>query len=104
MTGNNLSGLPIPSVPDDAASKEYADRVGVYARVHADRVGADAREYVNLSTEVLGRRFNGLPFAFLKDNVNFVAHTPISMASQPLTDLPEPKETNNAVTKKYLDD
>ena len=34
----------------------------------------------------------------------FVAHTPISIASQPLNDLPEPKETSDVVTKKYVDD
>ena len=43
-------------------------------------------------------------FGFLKDNGNFVAHTPISMASQPLNDLPEPKKTSDAVAKKYVDD
>ena len=40
----------------------------------------------------------------LKDNCNFVAHTPISMASQPLIDSPEPKKTSDAVTKEYMDD
>ena len=40
----------------------------------------------------------------LKDNSNFVAHTPISITSQPLNDLPKPKKTSDAVTKKYVDD
>ena len=62
------------------------------------------REYVDQSSELLGRCFHNLPFAFLKDNGNFVAHTPISMALQPLNDLPEPKKTSDAVTKKYVDD
>ena len=53
---------------------------------------------------MLGRRFNGLPFAFLKDNGNFVAQTPFSMASQPMNDLPKPKKVSDAVTKKYVDD
>ena len=86
MAGNTLSGLSIPSKRDEAATKEYADRVG-----------NDVREYVNQSTEFLGRRFHNLPFAFLKDNGNFVAHTPISMASLP-------KKMSHTVTKKYVDD
>ena len=93
MAGKKLSGLSIPAKSDEAATKEYADRVG-----------NDAREYVDRSTELLGRRFHNLHFAFLKDNGNFVAHTPISMASQPLRDLTEPKETSDAATKKYVDD
>ena len=83
MSGNKLSGLSIPSKSDEAATKEYADRVE-----------NDVREYVDQSSELLGRRFHNLPFAFLKDNGNFVAHTPISMASQPLNDLLEPKKKN----------
>ena len=102
MRGNKLSALPFPSDLNEAATKEYADRVGVYGRQHADKVGIDAREYVDRSTERLGRRFHDLPFAFLKDNGNFVAHTHINMASQPLNDLPEPKEVSDHVTKKYL--
>ena len=93
MAGNKLSGLSIPSKSDEAATKEYADRVG-----------NDVREYVDQSTELLGRRFHNLPFAFLKDNGNFVAHTPIRMASQPLNDLLEPRKTSDAVTKKYVYD
>ena len=93
MVGKNLFGLSIPSKSDEAATKEYADRVG-----------NDVREYVDQSTELLGRRFHNLPFTFLKDNGNFVAHTPISMASQPLSDLLEPKKTSDAITKKYVDD
>ena len=57
-----------------------------------------------MSSELLGRHFHNLPFAFLKDKGNFVAHTPISMASQPLNDLPKPKKTSDAITKKYVDD
>ena len=67
-------------------------------------MGNDVREYVDQSSELLGKHFHSLPFAFLKDNGNFVAHTPFSMVSQPLNDLPEPKQTSNAVTKKYVDD
>ena len=93
MAGKKLSGLSIPSKSDEAATKEYADKVG-----------NDVREYVDQSSEFLGKRFQGLPFAFLKDNGNFAAHTPISMASQPLRDLTEPKKTSDAVTKKYVDD
>ena len=93
MAGNKLSGLSVPSQSDEAATKEYADRVG-----------NDVREYVDQSTKLLGRRFHNLPFAFLKDNGNFVAHTPKSMASHPLNDLPKPKKTSDAVTKKYVDD
>ena len=104
MASKKLLGLPFPSDLNEAATKEYADRVGTEARKHADKVGTDAREYVNRSTKRLGRRFYDLPFAFLKDNGNFVAHTPINMASQPLNDLPEPKEVSDAVTKKYIDD
>ena len=104
MAGNELSGLPFPSKLNEAATKEYADRVGVDAGKHADIVANSAREFVDQSTELLGRRFHDLPSAFLKDNGNFVAHTPISMASQPLNDLPEPTETSGAVTKKYVDD
>ena len=63
----------------------------------------DTREYVDRSTELLGRRFHGLPLTFLKNNGKFVAYTPISMASQPLRDLTEPKETSDA-PKKYVDD
>ena len=80
MAGNKLYGLSIPSKSDEAATKEYADRVG-----------NDAREYVDRSTELLGRRFHGLPFAFLKANGTFVAYTPFCMASQPLRDLTDPK-------------
>ena len=36
MAGNKIAGLPLPTNLDDAASKEYADRVGVYARAYAD--------------------------------------------------------------------
>ena len=104
MGGNKIFGLPFPSKLNEAATKEYADRVGIDAREHADRVVNSAREYADQSTELLGRHFHDLPLAFLKDNGNFVAHTPISMASQPLNDLPEPKEVNDAVTKKYVDD
>ena len=68
------------------------------------QIGTDAREYVDRSTVRLGRRFHDLPFAFLKDNGNFVAHTPISMTSHPLNNLPEPKEVSDVVTKKYVDD
>ena len=93
IVGNKLSCLSIPSKSDEAATKEYTDKVG-----------NDVREYVDQSSELLGRRFHNLPFAFLKDNGNFVAHTPISMASQPLNDLPEPQKTSDAVTKKYVDD
>ena len=67
-------------------------------------MGNDVREYTDRSSELLGERFKRLQFAFLKDNGKFVAYTPISMASQPLRDLTEPKETNDAVTKKYVDD
>ena len=42
--------------------------------------------------------------SFFKDNGNFVAHTPISMATQSLNDLPEPKKVSDAVTKTYVDD
>ena len=93
MAGKRLSRLSFPWKSDGAASREYAVKVG-----------NDAREYTDRSTELLGRRFHNLPFAFLKDNRNFVAHTPISMASQPLSDLTEPKNTSDAVTKKYVDD
>ena len=64
--GNKLPGLLLPLDLDDAEAKEYADRVGVYARAHADRVGAGAREYVDRSTESFGNRFNDLPFLFQK--------------------------------------
>ena len=57
MAGNKLSFLSIPSKHDEAATKEYADRVG-----------NDVREYVDRSTELLGERFHNLPFAFLKDS------------------------------------
>ena len=89
MAGNKLSGLSIPSKSDEAATKEYADKVE-----------NDVREYVGKSSELLGKRFNNLPFAFLKDNGNFVAHMFISMASQPLIDLPEPKKTSDAANKE----
>ena len=55
MAGKKLSGLSIPAKSDEAATKEYADRVG-----------KDAIEYVDRSTELLGRRFHNLHFAFLK--------------------------------------
>ena len=67
-------------------------------------MGNDAREYTDRCTELLGKCFHGLPFAFSKANGNFVAHTPISMASKPLSDLTDPKKTSDAVTKKYVDD
>ena len=66
MAGNKLSGLPFPSTFDETASKEYADRVGVYAREHADRVRTNGREYVDRSTERLGSRFHDLTLAFFK--------------------------------------
>ena len=93
MTGKKLSGLSFPSKSDEAATREYADKVG-----------NDVREYTDRSSELLGERFKRLQFAFLKDNGKFVAYTPISMASQPLKDLTEPKETSDAATKKYVDD
>ena len=46
MAGKKLSGLSIPSKSDEAATKEYADRVG-----------NDAREYVDRFSELLGERF-----------------------------------------------
>ena len=98
MGGNKIFGLPFPSKLKEAATKEYGDRVGIDAREHAERVVNSAREYVDQSTELLGRRFHELPFAFLKDNGNFVVYTPIRMASQPLNDLPEPNEMSDAVT------
>ena len=73
-------------------------------REYADKVGNDAMEYTDRSSELLRERFKRLQFAFLKDNGKFFAYTPISMASQPLRDLTEPKETSDAVTKKYVDD
>ena len=93
MTGKKLSGLSFPSKSDEAATREYVDKVG-----------NDVREYTDRSSELLGERFKRLQFAFLKDNGKFVAYTPISMASQPLKDLTEPKETSDAATKKYVDD
>ena len=93
MMGKKLSGLSFPSKSDEAATREYVDKVG-----------NDVREYMDRSSELLGERFKRLQFTFLKDNGKFVAYTPISMASQPLTDLTEPKETSDAVTKKYVDD
>ena len=93
MTGKKLSSLSFPSKSDEAATKEYADKVG-----------NDVREYMDRSSELLGERFKRLQFAFLKDNGKFVAYTPISMASQPLRDLTEPKETSDPVKKKYVDD
>ena len=93
MAGKKLSGLSFPSKSDEAATREYADKVG-----------NDVREYTDRSSELLGERFKRLQFAFLKDNGKFVAYTPISMASQPLKDLTEPKETSDAATKKYVDD
>ena len=51
MAGNKLSGLSIPSNSDEAATKEYADRVG-----------NDVRENVDQSTELIVRRFHNLPF------------------------------------------
>ena len=99
-----MFGLPFPSKLNEAATKQYADRDGIDARKHADRVVNDAREYVDRSTEILGRRFYDFPFAFLKDNGNCVAYTPISMASQPLNDLPEAREVSDTVTKKYMND
>ena len=85
--------MSFPSKSDEAATREYADKVG-----------NDVREYTDRSNELLGERFKRLQFAFLKDNGKFVAYTPISMTSQPLRDLTEPKETSDAVTKKYMDD
>ena len=93
MAGKKLSGLYFPSKSDEAATREYVDKVG-----------NDVREYTDRSSELLGERFKRLQFAFLKDNGKFVAYTPISMASQPLKDLTEPKETSDAATKKYVDD
>ena len=88
MTGKKLSGLSFPSKSDEAATREYEDKVG-----------NDVREFTDRSSELLGERSKRLQFTFLKDN-----STPISMASQPLRDLTEPKETNDAVTKKDVDD
>ena len=88
-----LSSLSIPSKSDEAATKE-----------DADKVGNDVREYLDQSSEILGKRFHNLSFAFLRDNGNFVANTPISMVSQPVIDLPEPKKTSDAVPKKYVND
>ena len=93
VTGKKLSGLSFPSKSDEAATRE-----------HADKVGNDVREYTDRSGELLGERFKRLQFVFLKYNGKFVAYTPISMASQPLRDSTEPKETSDAVTKKYVDD
>ena len=93
IAGKKLSGLSFPLTNDEAATREYADKVG-----------NDVREYTDRSSELLGERFKRLQFAFLKDNGKFVAYTPISMASQPLKDLTEPKETSDAATKKYVDD
>ena len=93
MAGKKLSGLSFPSKSDEAATREYADKVR-----------NDAMEYMDQSSELMGERFKRLQFAFLKDNGKFAAYTPISMASQPLKDLTEPKETSDAATKKYVDD
>ena len=85
--------MSIPSKSDKAATKQYADRVG-----------NDVREYLDKSSELLRKRFHDPRFAFLKDNGNFVAHTPISLASKPLNDLLEPKKTSDTVSKRYVDD
>ena len=92
MAGKKLSGLSFPSKSDEVATREYADKLR-----------NDAMEYTDRSSELMGERFKRLQFAFLKDNGKFVAYTPINMASQPLRDLTEPKETSDAVTKKYVD-
>ena len=106
--GYKLDFLKIPPFNGVKAThvsvRDYAVRVGVYAREHADRVGTDAKAYVDRSTERFRRRFHDFPFAFIKDNGNFVVHTPISMASQPVNDLSKPKKVSYAVTKKYVDD
>ena len=52
LAGNKLSGLSIPSIRDEAATKEYADRVGNYVK-----------EYVDQSSELIGRHFHNLPLA-----------------------------------------
>ena len=64
MAGKKLSGLSIPSKSDEAATKYYADKVG-----------NNVREYVDQSSELLGKPFHNLPFAFLKNNGNFVSLT-----------------------------
>ena len=86
MSGKKLSGLSFPSKSDEAATREYVDKVG-----------NDVREYTDQSSELLVERFKRLQFAFLKGNGKFVA-------SQPLKDLTKPKETSDAATKKYVDD
>ena len=93
MAGKRLSGLSLPSKSDEAVTREYMDKVR-----------NDAMAYTDRSSELMGERFKRLQFAFLKDNGKFVTYTPISMASQPLRDLTEPKETSDAATKKYVDD
>ena len=93
MMGKKLSSLSFPSKIDEAATREYVDKVG-----------NDAREYTDRSSELLGERFSHLQFAFLKANGFFAAHTPISMALQMLRDLAECKKTSDAVSKKYVDD
>ena len=49
MTGKKLSGLSFPSKNDEAATREYADKVG-----------NDVREYTDRSSELLGERYNRL--------------------------------------------
>ena len=65
MGGNKIFGLPFSSKLNESATKEYRDSVGVDARKHADRVVNSAREYVDQSTELLGRCFHNLPLGFL---------------------------------------
>ena len=55
MTGKKLSGLSFPSKSDEAATREYADKVG-----------NDVREYTDRSSELLGERFKRLQFAFFE--------------------------------------
>ena len=84
MAGKKLSGLSIPSKSDEAATKSYVDEV------IKNLAGGDAL----VSKEGV----------FLNENGHYRATASLDIDNNKIENLPEPRESSDAATKKYVYD
>ena len=123
MISKKLSGLSFPSKSDEAATREYADKVGNDVREYTDQSismasqplrdltepketsDAVTKKYVDdLIADNMGvGNMNGGGIQFFKENGNYQASHAINMAFKQLLNLPTPSEPFEAATKEYVD-